>query len=160
MTFAIDAEAEAFLAGGSPRNAPQVAFYSEDRGMVAPGRASRIRADRRPDRRDAAGAGRARGGLHGVALAPLGEGEPTMGDVVGPARRRDQERRWFVAVRGEGCRASRPIALSENTDLERLFWVYGLRAAPPAPTVEVIGELIDRSSLGGATSTSARLPTT
>ena len=52
-------------------------------------------------------------------------------------------------MRGEGCRASRPIALSENTDLERLFWVYGFTRRPARAVVEVIAELVDRSSLGG-----------
>ena len=37
VTFAIDAEAEAFLEGWVAANAPGVAFYSEDRGMVSPG---------------------------------------------------------------------------------------------------------------------------
>ena len=36
-----------------------------------------------------------------------------------------------------------------NTDIERLFWVYGFTRRPARPVVEVIGELIDRSSLGG-----------
>ena len=36
-----------------------------------------------------------------------------------------------------------------NTDLERLFWVYGFTRRPARAVVEVIGELIDRSSLGG-----------
>ena len=86
VTFAIDAEAEAFLAGWVAAHAPQMAFYSEDRGMVAPG-----------------------------------EDEPE-----------------FVL-----------IELSENTDLERLFWVYGFTRRPARAVVEVIGDLIDRSSLGG-----------
>ena len=41
VTFAIDAEAEAFLEGWVAANAPGVAFYSEDRGMVSPGGESR-----------------------------------------------------------------------------------------------------------------------
>jgi fructose-1,6-bisphosphatase/inositol monophosphatase family enzyme len=56
---------------------------------------------------------------------------------------------WFAATRGEGCRASKPIALSHNTDIDRLFWVYGFTRRPARAVVEVIGELIDRSSLGG-----------
>ena len=36
VTFQIDAEAEAFLEGWVAANAPGVAFYSEDRGMVSP----------------------------------------------------------------------------------------------------------------------------
>jgi myo-inositol-1(or 4)-monophosphatase len=43
------------------------------------------------------------------------------------------------------------VALSRNTDLERLFWTYGFRGRPARPTAEVLGDLIDRSSVGGAT---------
>ena len=52
---------------------------------------------------------------HDVALAPLGDGEPTMGDVVEGARVEIKSGEWFSAGRGEGCRASKPIALSANT---------------------------------------------
>jgi myo-inositol-1(or 4)-monophosphatase len=72
-----------------------------------------------------------------------------MGDVVAGCIVEIKSGEWFDAQRGEGCRASRPIALSENVDIERLFWVYGFTRRPARPVVEVIGELIDRSSLGG-----------
>ena len=36
VTFAIDAEAEAMLAAFLAERAPDVAFYSEDRGLVVP----------------------------------------------------------------------------------------------------------------------------
>jgi len=150
VTFAIDAEAEEFLAGWVAANAPQMAFYSEDRGMVTPG-------DDEPElvlivdpidgtRPALAGFEAA---CTSVALAPLGDGEPTMGDVVAGCVVEIKSGEWFDAERGGGCRASRPIALSANTDLERLFWVYGFTRRPARPVVEVIGELIDRSSLGG-----------
>jgi myo-inositol-1(or 4)-monophosphatase len=150
VTFAIDAEAEAFLAGWVSANAPDMAFYSEDRGLVAPGE------------REAAwvlvvdpidGTRPALAGLEAactsVALAPLGDGAPTMGDVVAGCVVEIKSGEWFAAERGRGCRASRPVRLSENTDLERLFWVYGFTRRPARAVVEVIGELIDRSSLGG-----------
>ena len=72
-----------------------------------------------------------------------------MGDVVAGCVVEIKSGEWFDAERGAGCRASRPIALSENTDIERLFWVYGFTRRPARAVVEVIGELIDRSSLGG-----------
>jgi myo-inositol-1(or 4)-monophosphatase len=127
-----------------------MAFYSEDRGMVTPG-------EGRPelvlivDPID--GTRPALAGLEAactsVAVAPLGDGEPTMGDVVAGCVVEIKSGEWFDAERGAGCRASRPIALSENTDLERLFWVYGFTRRPARPVVEVIAELIDASSLGG-----------
>ena len=74
-----------------------------------------------------------------------------MGDVRRRAAwSRSSRGERFLAVRGEGCRADASRSrLSANTDLDRLFWVYGFRGRPARPTVEVLGELIDRSSVGG-----------
>jgi myo-inositol-1(or 4)-monophosphatase len=150
VTFAIDAEAEEFLAGWVAANAPQMAFYSEDRGMVKPGDGEPelvLIVDPIDGTRPALAGFEA--ACTSVALAPLGDGEPTMGDVIAGCVVEIKSGEWFDAERGGGCRASRPIALSENTDLERLFWVYGFTRRPARAVVEVIGELIDRSSLGG-----------
>jgi myo-inositol-1(or 4)-monophosphatase len=150
VTFAIDAEAEEFLAGWVAAHAPQMAFYSEDRGMVAPGDGDPefvLIVDPIDGTRPALAGFEA--ACTSVALAPLGDGAPTMGDVVAGCVVEIKSGDWFDAERGGGCRASRPIALSENTDLERLFWVYGFTRRPARAVVEVIGELIDRSSLGG-----------
>ena len=149
VTFAIDAEAEAFLEGWVAANAPGVAFYSEDRGMVSPGGSPEFVLVVDP----IDGTRPALAGLEAactsVALAPLRDGEPTMGDVVEGAVVEIKSGEWFAAARGEGCRASKPIAPSANTDLDRLFWVYGFTRRPARAVVEVLGELIDRSSLGG-----------
>jgi myo-inositol-1(or 4)-monophosphatase len=45
---------------------------------------------------------------------------------------------------------SPPLRLSENERLERMFWAYGLRGRPARPTAELLGDLIDASSVGGA----------
>jgi fructose-1,6-bisphosphatase/inositol monophosphatase family enzyme len=57
----------------------------------------------------------------------------------------------FVAERGGGLRSDVPVALSANEELDRLFWVYGLRGRPARETIEVLAELLDRSSVGGGT---------
>ena len=89
-------------------------------------------------------------------------GRPTMADVAGRRGRGDQvgtalRRR---ARRG-AARATRRCALSANQDLDRLFWVYGLRGRPARETIEVLGRaagpLVGRAA---ARSTSARPPTT
>jgi myo-inositol-1(or 4)-monophosphatase len=149
VTFAIDAEAEEFLEGWVAANAPTVAFYSEDRGMVSPGGSAEwvLVVDPIDGTRPALAGLEA--ACTSVALAPLGDGDPTMADVAEGAVVEIKSGEWFAATRGEGCRASKPIALSANTDIERLFWVYGFTRRPARPVVEVIGELIDRSSLGG-----------
>jgi myo-inositol-1(or 4)-monophosphatase len=55
----------------------------------------------------------------------------------------------FVAERGRGLDPA--PALSANTDVARMFWAYGLRGRPMRAIAEVIGDLIDASSVGGGT---------
>jgi myo-inositol-1(or 4)-monophosphatase len=56
--------------------------------------------------------------------------------------------RAFVAERGAGITPE--PTLSANTAIDRMFWVYGFRGRPARGLVEVLGELIDASSVGGA----------
>ncbi len=87
-----------------------------------------------------------------VALAPLGDGEPTMGDVVAGCVVEIKSGEWFKAARGEGVeRSSGTVTLSGCADVHRMFWAYGFRGRPVRPTVEVLGDLIDASSVGGGT---------
>jgi myo-inositol-1(or 4)-monophosphatase len=86
-----------------------------------------------------------------VALAPLGDGEPTMADVSTGCVAEIKSGDWFVARRGHGVRATRPVALSDGVELSTMFWGYGFRGRPARATVEVLGELIDASSVGGGT---------
>jgi myo-inositol-1(or 4)-monophosphatase len=57
----------------------------------------------------------------------------------------------FLAERGKGLVESPPPRLSRNERLDRMFWTYGFRGRPARPLVEVIGDLIDDSSVGGGT---------
>jgi fructose-1,6-bisphosphatase/inositol monophosphatase family enzyme len=43
-----------------------------------------------------------------------------------------------------------PPRLSANERIERMFWTFGFRGRPARPLTEVLGELIDASSVGGA----------
>jgi myo-inositol-1(or 4)-monophosphatase len=86
-----------------------------------------------------------------VALAPLGDGAPTMADVELGCVVEIKSGDWFLAQRGHGVRSTRRVALSAETDVSRMFVAYGFRGRPVRPTVEVIGELIDAASVGGGT---------
>jgi myo-inositol-1(or 4)-monophosphatase len=159
VTFDIDATAEEALAGFVAREAPDLAFYSEHRGLVE---AERVRAP------GASGAGApavlvvdpidgtrpALAGLESccvsVAAAPLREGV-TMGEVELGCVVEIPSGTLFLADRGRGLVASPPVALSATDRLERLFWAYGFRGRPARATTEALAELIDRSSVGGAT---------
>jgi myo-inositol-1(or 4)-monophosphatase len=150
VTFAIDADAEAFLEDFLARRAPEVAFYSEDRGLVGSRDAEHVLIVDPIDGTRPALAG-FESACVSVAAAALAGGEPCMGDVEVGVVVEIKSGARFVAVRGEGVRSDPPVALSANEDLDRLFWVYGLRGRPARDTVEVLAELLDRSSVGGGT---------
>jgi myo-inositol-1(or 4)-monophosphatase len=150
VTFAIDAEAERELEAFLGERAPDVAFYSEDRGLVEP--SGGARAVLVVDPID--GTRPALAGFESccvsVAAAPL-DSEPTMGDVSVGCIVEIPSGQVFLAERGAGIVEGPPVLLSENERIDRMFWAYGFRGRPARPLVEVLGDLIDASSVGGAT---------
>ena len=150
LTFAIDELAENALAELLSELAPRTAFYSEDRGLVAEPDATHVLVVDPID-----GTRPAMAGLESccvaVALAPLGDGEPTMADVSVGCVVEIKSGDWFLGVRDHGVSSSRPVSLSAASDVSRMFWGYGFRGRPARPTVEVLAELIDASSVGGGT---------
>jgi myo-inositol-1(or 4)-monophosphatase len=151
VTFAIDEAAEATLEEFIARRAPRLAYYSEDRGLVAPGDATHVLVVDPIDGTRPAMAG-FEAACVAVALAPLGDGSPTMGDVSVGCVVEIKSGASFVAERGGGLQCSGVASrLSANTNVSRMFWAYGFRGRPVRPTVEVLAELIDGSSVGGGT---------
>jgi myo-inositol-1(or 4)-monophosphatase len=149
VTFAIDERAEAFMERFLAERAPEVAFYSEDRGLVMPaGDAEWVLVVDPIDGTRPAMAG-FEAACVSVALAPLGDGSPTIGDVTVGCVIEIKSGRAFVAERGKGMEP--PPALSANTDVSRMFWAYGLRGRPVRRIAEVVGDLLDSSSVGGGT---------
>ncbi len=150
VTFAIDADAEDFLEEWLGEHAPDVAFYSEDRGLVEP--AGAARAVLVVDPID--GTRPALAGLESccvsVAAAPL-DGEPTMADVSAACVVEIPSGAVYLAERGAGLAESPPVLLSANERLDRMFWTYGFRGRPARALTEVLAELIDASSVGGGT---------
>jgi len=128
--------------------APDVAFYSEDRGMVEPaGKARWVLVVDPIDGTRPAMAG-FESACVSVAAAPL-EGEPTMGDVEVGCVVEIKSGERFLAVRGGGVEPG--PQLSAQTNVERMLWTYGFRGRPVVPTAIVIEELIDGSSVAGGT---------
>jgi myo-inositol-1(or 4)-monophosphatase len=150
VTFAIDTEAEDALAELLAARAPGVAMYTEDRGLVDADDAEFVLVVDPID-----GTRPAMAGLESccvaVALAPFGEGEPTMADVSIGCVVEIKSGAWFLAARDAGVSSSVPVRLSPAADLSRMFWGYGFRGRPARETVEVLGDLIDASSVGGGT---------
>lgn len=150
VTFAIDADAEEFLQAFLAERAPAVAFYSEDAGLVVPGGA--------PPKHvlvvdPVDGTRPALAGLESccvsVAAAPYGE-HVTMADVSAGCVVEIPSGRVFLAERGAGLVEGGPPRLSANERLERMFWTFGFRGRPARPLMEVLGDLVDVSSVGGA----------
>lgn len=147
VTFAIDERAESFMEGFLLERAPEVAFYSEDRGLVTPDDGAQwvLIVDPIDGTRPAmAGFESA---CVSVAVAPL-ESEPRMGDVLVGCVAEIKSGKLHRAERGRGVHP--PPSLSTNRDLGRMFWCYGLRGRPARPMAEVLADLIDASSVGGA----------
>jgi myo-inositol-1(or 4)-monophosphatase len=147
VTFKIDEEAEGMLEPWLAERAPQVCFYSEDRGLVGDGDWVLV-----VDPID--GTRPAMAGLESccvsIALAPNREGV-TMGEATVGCVVEIPSGVVFLAERGSGLVEAPPVRLSANERLDRMFWTYGFRGRPARPTVEVLGDLIDASSVGGAT---------
>lgn len=150
LTFAVDELAERTLEEFLAERAPRLAYYSEDRGLVARSDAIDVLIVDPIDGTRPAMAG-LESACVAVALAPLGDGDPRMGDVELGCVIEIKSGDWFLARRGGGLRSSRSIGLSAQTDVGRMFWGYGFRGRPARAMVEVIGALIDASSVGGGT---------
>ncbi len=150
VTFAVDEIAETALQEFVAERAPRTAFYSEDRGLVAPDSATHVLVVDPIDGTRPAMAG-LESACVAVALAPLDDGEPTMADVELGCVVEIKSGDWYLATRGKGIESTRPAALSRNADVGRMFWSYGFRGRPARETVEVLAELIDASSVGGGT---------
>lgn len=151
VTFAIDAHAEELLRSFLADRAPGVAFYSEDAGLVLPsGRTPQTVLVVDP----VDGTRPALAGLESccvsVAAAPYGE-TVSMGDVQIGCVVEIPSGRVFLAERGAGLVEGGPARLSANERPERMFWTFGFRGRPARPLTEVLAQLIDTSSVGGAT---------
>ena len=151
VTFAIDTEAERTLEAFLAERAPDVAFYSEDRGLVEPpaaGATTVLVVDPIDGTRPAMA------GLESccvsVAAAPLRDGV-RMGDVSVGCVVEIKSGVVFLAERGGGVLEAPPVRLSANERLDRMFWTYGFRGRPARALTEVLAELIDASSVGGGT---------
>jgi myo-inositol-1(or 4)-monophosphatase len=148
VTFAIDERAEARMEAFLAERAPEIAFYSEDRGMVsaAGGSADWVLVVDPID-----GTRPALAGLESccvsVAAARL-DSEPTMGDVEVGVVVELKSGASFVAERGAGLEPA--ARLSDNRSLDRMLWTYGLRGRPVLALMEVLAEIVDVSSVGGA----------
>lgn len=154
-TFGIDEVAEEVVSG-ILEDTGDIAYYTEDRGMVVLGEPRFLLVIDPIDGTRPAAAG-LESCCVSVAAARYEEEAArtlTLGDVFMGMVSEIKNRAVFSAVRGEGVEISRDGAassplLSSNKELGRMFWTAGFRGRPALPLVTVLEELIDLSSVDG-----------
>jgi myo-inositol-1(or 4)-monophosphatase len=154
-TFAIDEVAElkvAELLG--PRR--DIAYYTEDRGLVDPGGAKYLLIIDPIDgtRPAAAGLESCCVSVAAADLSGRSAGDLTMGDVFFGVVTEIKNRAVFTAVRGGGARIEvegEPFEprLSTTSSLNQIFWTAGYRGRPAEELTTVLSELINLSSVDG-----------
>ena len=77
-----------------------------------------------------------------IAAAPL-DGEPRFRDITHGCVVEIKSGRVFLSGRVDP-------RLSQNERIDRMFWAFGFRGRPARELTEVLAELIDTSSVGGA----------
>ena len=154
VTFELDRLAESYLERFIRERAPNLAFFSEDRGLVKPtGQAEKVLVVDPIDGTRPALAG-LESACVSIALAPYGD-DVTMSDAELGCIQEIKSGTVFIARRDhglsirEGDGSSSAPALSDTTEIDRMFWSLGFRGRPARVLVEVLGNLIDRSSVGG-----------
>ena len=154
-TFAIDEVAEERVESRLAE-VPGVAYFSEDRGLIGAEDAEWVLVVDPIDgtRPAAAGLEACCVSIAAAPYHPEHNPSPTHGDVVYGLLREIKNEAWFEAQRGGGARmhidgAERPIDIRPHEDISTLFWSLGLRGRPAVPTILVLEELIDLSSVDG-----------
>lgn len=134
--------------------AGDLAYYSEDRGLVRVGRPRATFVIDPIDGTRPAAAG-FEAACVSVAVVPPDD-DATLGDVAFGVVQELRAGRTFSARRGEGARvesaAGRPLAITRSTngDLDNAFLGGSNRARPLIPLGFVLGELVDRGAMRGA----------
>ncbi|RJP26960.1 MAG: hypothetical protein C4536_14745 [Actinobacteria bacterium] len=154
-TFAIDEVAEERVESRL-EGIPELAYFSEDRGMVGTETARWVLVVDPIDgtRPAAAGFEACCVSIAASRYHPEENPQPTHGDVVYGLLQEIKNDAWFEAERGKGCRMvidgerAEPCILPHD-DISTLFWTLGFRGRPALPTALVLEELIDRSSVDG-----------
>lgn len=153
VTFAIDERAEARMEAFLAERAPEVAFYSEDRGIMLPERAGEGEPEWILIVDPIDGTRPAMAGLESacvsVAASRYRGGSPAMADVELGCVVEIKSGERFLAVRGGGVEPEPSLAAA--ADPTRMLWTYGLRGRPVVEVGIVLEELVNGSSVGGGT---------
>lgn len=152
-TFLIDDISETFLARYLEEKKIDIAYYSEDKGLVKFGSPEKLLIIDPIDGTRAAAAG-LESSCISIALADFND-DPRIRDLELGCVQEIKSGRIFIGTRGKGARIiytgqEYPPELSNTTDIGSLFWSVGLRGRPIVPIIEVLEELIDSSNFNGS----------
>ncbi len=151
-TFLVDDISEHFLSNYLKNEAGNIAYYSEDRGLVKVGNPRHLLIIDPIDGTRAAACG-LESGCISIAVSPYVE-QPTMANIETAVVQEIKSGRIYFAQKSkgakiiEGARSFEPKP-SENTEIDSLFWSIGLRGRPIVPLINVMEELIDISNFNG-----------
>lgn len=150
-TFVIDDIAEEMV-HSLLKKSGDVAYYSEDKGLVVFGKPRYVLIVDPIDGTRPAAAG-FESCCVSIAASPYLE-NPKMGDILYSAVHEIKTDTIFLAKKQGGVRIERngqsqPIVLSPNQELSALFWTAGFRGRPARALVTVLAGLIDTSSVDG-----------
>jgi len=150
-TFLIDDIAETFLKDYLQNI--NIAYYSEDRGLIRSGSADKLLIIDPIDGTRAAASG-LESGCISIALSDFTD-EPKIKDLRLGCIQEIKSGRIFIAKKNSGAKiidAGRTISpsLSGNSDIDSLFWSIGLGGRPVVPTIGVLEELINNSNFNGS----------
>lgn len=150
-TFKIDDIAEDIVAEYLAAEG-DIAYYSEDKGLISWGRPRAIFIIDPVDGTRPAAAG-LESCCVSIAVAKVKE-EPLMKDVYFGAVQEIKNDYLFTAIKGEGSKITlnnrqiKPtVAINKNLDM--LFWTLGFRGRPAVELTTVLSSLIDKSSTDG-----------
>jgi myo-inositol-1(or 4)-monophosphatase len=150
-TFLIDDIAETFLKDYLKNI--NIAYYSEDRGLIKSGHADKLLIIDPIDGTRAAASG-LESSCISIALSDYTD-EPKIKDLKLGCVQEIKSGRVFIAEKNSGTRiinAGNTVSpsLSTNSDIDSLFWSIGLGGKPVTPIITVLEELIDSSNFNGS----------
>ncbi|MDD3776098.1 MAG: hypothetical protein PHN32_00625 [Actinomycetota bacterium] len=151
-TFLIDDISEQFLAHYFEHQAKDIAYYSEDRGLVEVGKPQHLLIIDPVDGTRAAACG-LESSCVSIALSPYKQ-EATLGDIQMAVVQEIKSGTLYFAQKGRGAWIMEPDKKyrpqpSPNSEIDSLFWSIGLRGRPIVPLITVLEELIDVSNFNG-----------
>lgn len=150
-TFLIDDIAETFLKDYLKNT--NIAYYSEDRGLIKPGKADKLLIIDPIDGTRAAASG-LESSCISIALLDYTD-EPKIKDLRLGCVQEIKSGRVFVAKKNSGTKIINAgiiisPSLSSNSDIDSLFWSIGLGGKPVTPIIIVLEELINSSNFNGS----------